>query len=304
MKFLIDFIKGVFVGIANIIPGVSGGTMAVSFGIYDKILSAISNLLKDFKNSVKALFPIMVGMAFGIVSFTYIIPWLLEHEPFITSMAFTGLILGGLPMLVKSLKESWTIDEHKSSAVCFIIFLTFAFLSVAMLFFNGSSDSGVLLDTDISTLVILFFMGLIASATMIIPGVSGSLILMILGYYFGIISAIKDFLSALKDMDFDNLVKYGIILLPFGVGCVLGIFFISKWIKWMLKHFPSATFCAILGLVVTSPFSIFYKVNQEYSLSGTKPFEIIVSIIIFLVCLGVTLIMGKMDSSDDEVVKA
>ena len=79
MNFLVDLIKGVFVGIANVIPGVSGGTMAVSFGIYDKLLNAISGLLKSFKKSFFTLLPIILGMAIGIVGFTYIIPWLLAN---------------------------------------------------------------------------------------------------------------------------------------------------------------------------------------------------------------------------------
>ena len=82
MNFLVDLIKGVFVGIANVIPGVSGGTMAVSFGIYDKLLNAISSLLKSFKKSFLTLLPIILGMVIGIVGFTYIIPWLLANFPF------------------------------------------------------------------------------------------------------------------------------------------------------------------------------------------------------------------------------
>ena len=156
MNFIINFIKGIFVGVANIIPGVSGGTMAVSFGIYDKILSSISNLFKDFKNSVKALLPIFVGMAAGIVGFTFIIPYCLKTLPFITSMAFTGLIIGGLPAIAKSLKE--TISKEKpsylSSIIVFIFMLTIA---LAMPFINANSESGVLLNPDGKTIITVFF---------------------------------------------------------------------------------------------------------------------------------------------------
>ena len=107
MNFLVDLIKGVFVGIANVIPGVSGGTMAVSFGIYDKLLNAISSLLKSFKKSFLTLLPIILGMVIGIVGFTYIIPWLLANFPFATSCAFTGLIIGGIPAILRSLKDGW-----------------------------------------------------------------------------------------------------------------------------------------------------------------------------------------------------
>mgnify|MGYP003299236379 CR=1 FL=1 len=125
MKFLVELIKGMFVGIANVIPGVSGGTMAVSFGIYDKIISSVTNLFKDFKKSVKTLFPIAVGVVIGVVAFTFIIPFLLETQPFCTAAAFTGLIVGGIPMIVKSLKESGERDSHKSIPVNVIVFILF-----------------------------------------------------------------------------------------------------------------------------------------------------------------------------------
>ena len=133
MNFLVEVIKGIFVGVANVIPGVSGGTMAVSFGIYDKLPSAISNLFKEFKKSIKTLFPIVIGMVIGVVGFTFIIPWLLANQPFITSTAFTGLILGGLPMIIKSLRDGWQKDTKKSIPVNVILFILLAALAIGML---------------------------------------------------------------------------------------------------------------------------------------------------------------------------
>lgn len=296
MNFLINFIKGIFVGIANVIPGVSGGTMAVSFGIYDKLLSSIANLLKDFKNSIKNLLPIVAGMAVGVIGFTFIIPYLLENQPFATSMAFTGLILGGIPMIVASILDSGNTTHKPNILLCIVLFFVFVMIAVGMLFMNGSEDSGVLLSATPSTIIIVFFMGVIASATMIIPGVSGSLVLMILGYYFGILSAVKDFISALKDFDMSGLINNGLILAPFAIGCILGIFFISKLIEWLFAHFKTETFSSILGLIVASPISIFYKVNQEYGLKGTNAIQIIVGILLFVICCFVTLYMGRAEN--------
>lgn len=299
MNFLVEIIKGIFVGVANVIPGVSGGTMAVSFGIYDKLLSSISNLFKDFKNSIKNLFPIAVGMVIGIVGFTFIIPWLLANQPFITSIAFAGLILGGLPMIVKSLKEGWQKDEKKSTAVNVMLFILLAAIGIGMLFLNGNGESGVLLDADLKTIVTIFFMGIIAAATMIIPGVSGSLVLMILGYYFGVINSIKDFITGLKDFDFAVMFNRALILVPFAIGCLIGIFFISKLIEWLFLHYASATFSGILGLILASPFSIFYKVQQEYDMSGTGPLQIVIGIIVFVICIALTLFLGTLDTENE-----
>ena len=103
MTFFMDTIKGMLIGIANIIPGVSGGTMAVSLGIYDKLIGSISGLLKDPKRSIRTLLPIILGCGLGIIGFTYAIEYLLSRHTFVTCMAFVGLILGGIPVLFSSL---------------------------------------------------------------------------------------------------------------------------------------------------------------------------------------------------------
>ena len=105
MTLIIDIIKGIFIGIANVIPGVSGGTMALSLGIYDKLIGSVSNLLKAPKKSILTLLPIIVGCGLGIVGFTYAIEYLLVRHTFVTCMTFVGLILGGMPVLYRSLKE-------------------------------------------------------------------------------------------------------------------------------------------------------------------------------------------------------
>ncbi len=301
MIFLVDLIKGVFVGIANVIPGVSGGTMAVSFGIYDKLLNAISGLLKSFKKSFFTLLPIILGMAIGIVGFTYIIPWLLANFPFATSCAFTGLIIGGIPAILRSLKDGWQSEEKKSLLVNILVFLILLAIAMAMVFLNGDSESGIALTASAGMIVKIFFMGIIASATMVIPGVSGSLVLMILGYYFGVINSVKQFVEALRTMNLQGMLNQLYILIPFAIGCVLGIFFISKLISFLLKHFPSATFSGIFALVASSPISIFYKVNQEYSMKGTSATSIIVGVVLLIACVALTLFMEKLGAPESTV---
>ena len=293
MNFLVDLIKGVFVGIANVIPGVSGGTMAVSFGIYDKLLNAISSLLKSFKKSFFTLLPIILGMAIGIVGFTYIIPWLLANFPFATSCAFTGLIIGGIPAILRSLKDGWQSEEKKSLLVNILVFLILLAVAMAMVFLNGDSESGIALTASAGMIVKIFFMGIIASATMVIPGVSGSLVLMILGYYFGV--------EALRALNLQGMLNQLFILIPFAIGCVLGIFFISKLISYLLKHFASATFSGIFALVASSPISIFYKVNQEYSMNGTSVVSIIVGVVLLVACVALTLFMEKLGAPESTV---
>ena len=296
MNFLVDLIKGVFVGIANVIPGVSGGTMAVSFGIYDKLLNAISSLLKSFKKSFLTLLPIILGMVIGIVGFTYIIPWLLANFPFATSCAFTGLIIGGIPAILRSLKDGWQSEEKKSLLVNILVFLILLAVAMAMVFLNGDSESGIALTASAGMIVKIFFM--------VIPGVSGSLVLMILGYYFGVINSVKQFVEALRTLNLQGMLNQLFILIPFAIGCVLGIFFISKLISYLLKHFASATFSGIFALVASSPISIFYKVNQEYSMNGTSVVSIIVGVVLLVACVALTLFMEKLGAPESTVSKS
>lgn len=257
MTFVLDMIKGVLIGIANIIPGVSGGTMAVSLGIYDKLIASVSGLLTDWKKSFHTLLPIGLGCAIGIVGFTYAVEYLLSHYPFLTCMAFTGLILGGVPILVRSLKEEL---HRRSSRIGIPGILAFVLLfAVAVLLPLMRTDDEVrktFLATP-GTMASLFLVGVIASATMVVPGISGSLVMMILGYYYGVINTIKSFLDSLASLDMAGLIHGFSLLTPFGIGVLLGIFLIAKLITFLFERFGVETYCAILGLLAASPFAIF-----------------------------------------------
>ncbi|MFQ9511542.1 MAG: DUF368 domain-containing protein [Lachnospiraceae bacterium] len=294
MNFIIDIVKGIFVGIANIIPGVSGGTMAVSLGIYDKLLSSISNLLKQFKKSVMLLLPILIGCAIGIVGFSYAIKYLLAKQPFITSMVFVGLILGGIPMLIMNRKEGKARDKHNTTAVNILVFLIFLALALILPMLGGEESKGIELQTDVLSMIKLFFVGVIASATMVVPGVSGSLVLMILGYYFGIIGSITDFIDALKAFDVVQMMHLCMILVPFGLGVLVGIFAIAKLIEWLFHNYCSATYSGILGLIVASPFAIFYKVD---ALSSVNLINGIIGVLLLLIGALVTYQLGKREGN-------
>ena len=129
MNFLFDIIKGMLIGVANIIPGVSGGTMMVSMGVYEKIIGVVNNLFKDIKKSILTLLPLGIGMLLGVAVFSFIIPWCLEVYPFPTSFCFIGLILGGVPAIIKPAKESLH-KEGKSISVPHIIAFVFFFVII------------------------------------------------------------------------------------------------------------------------------------------------------------------------------
>ncbi|MCI8536858.1 MAG: DUF368 domain-containing protein [Hungatella sp.] len=292
MTFFMDIIKGILIGIANIIPGVSGGTMAVSLGIYDKLISSISNLLKDWKKSLVTLLPIILGCGIGIVGFTYAIEYLLSHHTFVTCMAFVGLILGGIPILLISLKKELA---KTSSKIGISGILAFVFLFTVAVFLPMMNAEDEVLKTFHATpgvMAALFFVGIIASATMVIPGVSGSLVMMILGYYYGIINTIKSFLDALKAFDMPGLIHGFALLMPFGIGVLLGIFLIAKLITFLFEKFGIQTYCAILGLIIASPFAIFYNTGALKQISSLAIGQILLGCLLAVLFAAVTYLLS------------
>lgn len=246
MEFLKDVLKGIVIGVANAIPGVSGGTMMVSMGIYDDIIYCITHLFKQLKKSVMILLPYFVGMAVGIVGLAFAIQSLDKNFPFQTRMVFIGLILGGVPMILKRVKK------EKAGAPHAIVFLIFFISIIAMQYF-GKDGEDVKLVIGVLPLVKMFLVGVVASATMVIPGVSGSMMLMIMGYYNPIMGAITDFVSGVVHGEWNTVLTVSASLVPFGVGVVIGIFAIAKLIEFLLAKWEGLTYCAILGLVVSSP---------------------------------------------------
>ena len=291
MEFFGNIIKGVMIGIANIIPGVSGGTMAVSLGIYDRLIGAVSGLFKEFKKNIAFLIPIIIGCGIGIVGFTYAIEYLLDKHTFVTCMAFVGLILGGLPAIISSMKSKMTSG---GIGVFGILAFVIAFvISGGMPLLKESKDALTVIAVTPVNMVILFILGVVASATMVIPGVSGSMMLMIFGYYYAIINTIKTFLDNLRAFDLMGM-KDGILLLaPFGIGVILGIFLIAKLITFLFEKYGVQTFCAILGLVISSPIAIFINTGLVSKLGSLSIWEILFGIVLVGAGAFVTVFVGE-----------
>ena len=295
MKFILNIIKGLVIGIANIIPGVSGGTMAVTMGVFDKMIEAINGLTKNFKKSFMTLLPIGIGMVGGIGIFSFILPYCLSNFSFQTSMCFIGLIVGGIPAIVTSMGNSFEKENKKLNPLHIIVFLVFLGIAVFMAVANPKPTTANSIDVVPFTLVLLLLMGIACAAAMVVPGVSGSLLLMMFGYYSGIIGTISSLLTALKNLDGSGILHCILILAPFGIGCIVGILLISKLINFLLKKFESITYCGIFGLVAASPFAILVKMeNPQYT-----PVSIIVGIVLFIAGAAFTYFFEKFASKKE-----
>lgn len=268
MTFIADILKGIFIGIANIIPGVSGGTMAVSFGIYDKLISAVSNFIKNWKKSFLTLLPIGIGCVIGLIGFTYAVEFLLLNHTFVTCMTFIGLILGGIPVIVQSLRKKSKESGDRIGIIGIITFISFFTISIILPLLNSNNGMLKTFTATPTTMLSFFLVGILAAATMVVPGVSGSMVLMILGYYYGILKSIKSFLQALSVFDFTIMMQEFWLLMPLGIGIILGIFLIAKAITYLFEHHSVPTYCAILGLIASSPFAIAYNTGILDQLSA------------------------------------
>lgn len=253
MKTIKDILKGMVIGIANIIPGVSGGTMMVAMGIYDKLIHCITHIFKEFKKSVMFLLPIAIGMVIAVVGSSFGIEMLFAKFPMQTNLLFVGLVIGGLPAIWKKVKGKSIRLGH------LLVFLAFLALVVGMAFLGETDGKAADVSFTLINVLKLFGIGVIASATMVIPGVSGSMVLMLLGYYNTIISAISDFFRALAAFDMDGILVGIGILAPFGIGVVIGVLAIAKLIEFIFNKFPLYAYWAIIGLIVASPIAIIAK---------------------------------------------
>ena len=247
LNFILDILRGIVMGVSNIIPGVSGGTMAVSMGIYDRIIFAVNHIIKKFKESIKDLLPIIIGILVGLFAFAALIGHLLGTKSdtipltrLPTNFAFIGLILGGLPAIYKR------VNMKKAGIFGIILFVIFFVIVVGLPLLVPPEARSV--DHSIGIMLLMIPLGAIASATMVIPGVSGSMILMLLGYYDSVINAMNE----LRSGDFSAIA----ILLPYLIGLLIGIVSIAKLINFLLKKYPEYTFSAIFGLVIGSPVAL------------------------------------------------
>lgn len=232
-------LKGFFLGLSNLIPGVSGGTVAVTLGIYEYIIDAINNITKNFKESFNKLLPIIIGVILCIISMSKVINMALEKYQFATIMFFVGLIVGGVNVLFKKVKGKASFKN--------LIWLFLAFGIVMVFVFLSDGAAPVNLDkVRIVDIPLLLVLGAISASTMVIPGISGSFVLMLLGYYNAIVKTLSDLTN------FSLLGHNLIILVPFGIGVLLGLFLITKAIKALLAKHETKVYFGVIGFVLAS----------------------------------------------------
>ncbi|MCK9536708.1 MAG: DUF368 domain-containing protein [Bacilli bacterium] len=254
---ILDLLKGIPIGIANVIPGFSGGTMAVILNVYERLITALSEFLHHPIKVIKNIWALFLGVVIGVIVATKLIVLLLSNFPIPTTLFFVGLVIGSIPNIL------FKANQSKVKAIDIIVCFVCVLVIIVFSFIREGTPSTV--DYDFKTALLVFFLSVIAAAAMVIPGVSGSLILLALGYYdFIWKDLLGTFINAVISLDFAGSVNAFLLILPFILGVIFGIVFISKLIKLLIGKYPQTVYYAIFGLLVASPFAIIYGMYREY----------------------------------------
>lgn len=266
--------KGFLMGMVELVPGVSSGTMALILGIYDQFLGAISRLIsKHYKQALAFLLPLMIGMAIAILTMSSILDYLLQNYTIPTHWFFMGMVLGVIPMLIRISN----VKVEFRAMHFLLIFLGIAVLYVLSMF-NSDVPPVSSAGMELGDLIKYFLAGILASSMMLLPAISGSLIMLILGVYPVVIYAINEFTS----LNFEVLP----ILISTGLGIVTGVLVASRIISYLLKNYTYLTYAMIIGLLFGSTFAIYP------GLPGSAV-EWMISIIVFISGLLISYIFGK-----------
>ena len=279
MNAILLLLKGFIMGIANIIPGVSGGTLAIILGIYEKLIDVLSSFWKNLKKNILFVLPLLIGMGIALIAGSFVIDWGLKNFPIATTLFFVGLVIGGIPFIYMKVHKKYNVVNVIIFIIIFALVVLLSILAV---------DSNVSLDKiDFLLIVKLFFVGAITAATMIIPGISGSLVLMNMGYYESIVECVKNLTK------FSSMGHSICVLLPFGIGVIIGLVLIAKLIKWLLRKFPIQSYFGILAFVIASIVSIIIRMDKSDFNIG----ELMLGILLMGIGIFITFILGWYDNN-------
>ncbi len=261
MNKIINFIKGIVVGIAVVIPGLSGSIFAVVVGLYEGMINAVSTLRKNFKKNVIYLLPIVLGAIIGILLSAKLIVDICEKFPQQSYFFFIGLVIGSAPLVIRKMKK-----KGFNPLYLLITLFSLGFILIMGMLSGGEADEAsemVYHLTGITDFVFVFISGFISCAFMSIPGVSGSVTLMVLGQYhkvYGAVGECTDMLKFLLKGDFEAAANASLSIFTvavFGIGGVLGFLIIAKLISKLLEKFEAQVYYGVAGMIIGAVIILF-----------------------------------------------
>lgn len=228
--------KGFIIGSSMSVPGISGGTMAILLGIYDKLIHSISNYFKDIKGNTLYLSKALLGSFIGIGSLAFVIQWLLDNYPMYISFFFLGAVIGGVPALLKKTQE-------KTMKISSLMYILIGLMIVISISFIPTGNFSIVSGSGFVHYLMVLVTGIIIALALILPGISTSHMLLVMGMY-------ETLLKAITTMD---IVYIGVL----GISTVIGVFLITKPIEWTMNTYTKQTYFVIIGFVLGSTAEIF-----------------------------------------------
>lgn len=235
MNWLIHTAKGIAIGAGAILPGISSGVLCVIFGIYETLLDRVLHFFQNVKENSKFLFPLVFGGFLGVLLFSRILSYALSSFPLQTQSIFIGLILASIPSLKKQVEQKTAF--HWSFALFFLLALGIGIASVFL------EKTLIIQETSHISFFYLFLCGFFMSVGIVVPGVSSTIILMLLGIY-------STYLTSVSEL-------YLPVLLPMAIGLMIGCFLWMNVTQFLLDHFYGQTFWSIIGFTLGSIFVLF-----------------------------------------------
>lgn len=275
---ILDLFKGFLMGFDCTIPGFSIGTLAVLLNVYERIINDLNDLLKHPWQIIKKDIYLALGFLIGFVIDILVITYLLTHFPIQTVMFFVGMVFATIPQTFKIARGEKI--KVRDIIICFVSCAILVLISLL----NANESKEIAIRPLF--LIMIFLMGVIGSGSMIIPGISGSLLIMAFGYYEPIMITMKEVFSKVAHFEFSGIGVYLLVILIFIIGIVIGVIGVAKILNILLNKFKTSVYSSILGLLLASPFAIIYLTVKDYGefINFSSPWIYIVG--------GLTLVLG------------
>ena len=252
MKYIVEMIKGVIIGIGNILPGISGSLLAVILQVYHKLIDAINQFRKHPIQAMKQIWILVIGMGIGLLLATLFIDTIYQRIPLILSVLFIGFMVAPIGATMKRLKK-----EYKSKQSWLTFVLVFGIMLI-LTFINRQASSG----TD--NIIIYFLVGIIYAGAMIVPGLSGATLLLIFGLYTDVLGFVSGFFKGLFTGGVHTTLTQGVTFLSLLVGAIIGILVFAKLMQRLLRERPVVFHSGLLALLMVSPISVLVKAQGEF----------------------------------------
>ena len=313
MTQIINFVKGIFIGIAVVIPGLSGSIFAVVVGLYEKMIHAVSDFRKNIKKNILFLLPIVLGAVVGILLSTKLILMLCETYTQQAYFFFIGLVLGSIPLVLRKLKG-------KKFHPAYLLITLFSMGLILLMGFFSNADAGegavntAYYLTGLKDTVLILFSGFLSCALVSIPGVSGSVTLMVLGQYnkvYGAVSECTDMLKYLISGEFDRAWESSRsiwLVLAFAIGGIAGFILISKLIANLLAKFEAQTYYGVGGMILGAIIILFVQgvmTDQKFTsaFQGSMTAGILGMLVLDLVLIAVGVVCTLFLDDDSELAQ-